>query len=91
MISYPLLFIIFSFTLANGAAVDNALCGFIAATSVQSVKTMWSCSTNGLTSNDPCTWSSVVCTNDVVVSIVLNGLQLTGKYYLLVLFHCYFK
>ena len=59
---------------------DTGLCGLIAATNIQSVRTQWSCTTAGYTSSDPCStlWSSVTCVGSVVVSIDVGSSGLTG-------------
>ena len=61
---------------------DVAICGVIAATNVASISThtMWSCTTDGFTSTDPCSasWSGVTCTNSNIVHIDLNAIGLTG-------------
>ena len=59
---------------------DTGLCGFIAATNIQSVRTQWSCTTAGYTSSDPCSplWSGVTCAGSVVVSISVPSSGLTG-------------
>ena len=41
---------------------------------------MWSCTTAGATSTDPCTWTGVVCNDFGYVSeIQLNSFGLTGR------------
>ena len=61
---------------------DNALCGFIAATNVQSIAThtMWSCTSDGLTSTDPCSgdWTGVICSGSTIINLDLNTIGLIG-------------
>ena len=61
---------------------DRGLCGFIAATNVNSltVYTSWSCITLGLLSTNPCSWSQGIgCNGNTVVSINLVSVGLTGN------------
>ena len=62
---------------------DNALCGLIAATNIQSVSgySQWSCSTAGYTSTNPCTWPGLSCNGMNVVSIYINNIGLSGISY----------
>ena len=59
---------------------DSALCGLIAATNIHTIsgKTMWSCTSLGVTSTNPCTWSGLTCVNNAVVSISIAGIGLSG-------------
>ena len=65
----------------EGSTTDGALCNIIASTNVQSQLTSWSCTTNGLASTDPCTWSNIYCITEVVVGISFNSMELTGRIY----------
>ena len=64
---------------------DNALCGFIAATNVESLVnySMWSCDSGGVTVTDPCAagseWLGIGCTEGFVSVIVLHNIALTGE------------
>ena len=64
------------------SAQDDALCGFIAATNIESISThtLWSCTSDGLTSADPCSpvWSDITCSGSSVVNLDLNTISLTG-------------
>ena len=62
---------------------EAALCGFIAATNIESIstKTMWSCNTDGVTTTDPCqatVWSGVSCDGGFVTSINASTIGVTG-------------
>ena len=62
---------------------DYGLCGFIAATNIESLTNYneWSCTTGGLTSTDPCNiakWTGVTCMNGFINSISLNVSNMTG-------------
>ena len=62
---------------------DMAFCGFIAATSIQSVTgySMWNCTTGGTTSSSPCSpvWPGLSCSGSTVLVINLGGLQFAGS------------
>ena len=64
---------------------DDALCGLIAATNIESIasQSMWSCNTNGLTNTDPCStpqWSGITCDGGmlIVTNINLASVGLAG-------------
>ena len=63
---------------------ELGLCGFIAATNIQSKSgySMWSCDVNGLPTSDPCgnspTWLGLSCSGGAVTSISLNSIGLSG-------------
>ena len=62
---------------------DMGLCGFIAATNIQSLSgySQWSCTTLGVTTTSPCVqpyWTGLNCSGINVVSIVLKNISLTG-------------
>ena len=60
---------------------DNSLCSLIAATNIESIasKTMWSCTSDGVTSTNPCSsWSGISCSGGSIVQLYLNSLGLTG-------------
>ena len=66
---------------------DNALCGFIASTDIESKTsyTEWSCNSIGKTNTDPCdpfssTWTGVTCRGNFIVSISMYNSYLIGKY-----------
>lgn len=78
-------------------AQDTALCALIAATSVQSARSQYSCTVGGAAASSPCQpgseWLGTQCSGSFVVSLDLNGLALTGTYalcgtYILVVFLC---
>ena len=56
---------------------DNALCGLIAATNIQS-KLNWSCTTDGFTSTSPTTWPGLMFNGNSVVSINLGSSKIMG-------------
>ena len=65
------------------SAQDDGLCSFIAATDIETIssKTMWSCTTDGLTTTDPCVatiWSGITCDGGYVDSITLDNLGIIG-------------
>ena len=62
---------------------DAALCGFIAATNIESISshTMWSCTTDGLTSTNPCnasSWFGIGCSGSFITGFDLREIYLTG-------------
>ena len=62
---------------------DDAICSIIAATNIESISGYeeWSCSSDGLTSTDPCSspvWSGVTCSGTLIVSLALDTIDLTG-------------
>ena len=61
---------------------ESAICGFIAATNIESISThtMWSCNANGVTSTDPCSpgWSGISCSGSAVDNLGLGNIGLTG-------------
>ena len=61
---------------------ESAICSFIAATDIESISThtMWSCTTDGITSTDPCSpaWSGVTCSGGSIVSLDLNSVGVAG-------------
>ena len=61
---------------------DTSLCSFIGATNIQSINTMWSCLSNGITSTNPCSpvWTGLACNGSIVVSISFPGIGLSGLY-----------
>ncbi len=66
---------------------DNALCGLIASTNIQSISgySMWSCNSTGYTTTNPCLsgsiWPRITCTNNYVSSIDVNNLSLHSRIY----------
>ena len=65
---------------------ENAICSFIAATNIASISgyTMWSCTSDGITSTDPCSpvWSGIGCNGSSIVRWDLSSVGLAGTYYL---------
>ena len=64
---------------------EAALCGFIAATNIESISGYeeWSCTTSGIPSTDSCAataWSGVTCDSGLVIDIGLNGFGLAGNF-----------
>ena len=64
---------------------DNALCGLIAATNIQTISgySQWSCTTLGISSVAACTapiWAGVACSGSNVVSITAANIGLSGSY-----------
>ena len=60
---------------------DSAICGFIAATNVESMYSDWSCNVTGLTFTDPCmipNWPGVSCTDGYVGHMGVGATQLAG-------------
>ena len=62
---------------------DYAMCGFIAATNIANFSThsMWSCTSDGLTSTNPCLstiWSGVTCSGMAITTLDVEGIGLTG-------------
>ena len=61
---------------------DTGMCGFIAATNMESLFSEWSCTVGGLTSTDPCVsgseWPGVICAGGVVTELNCTSLGLTG-------------
>lgn len=70
-------------TATGTSAMDTALCGLVAATSIGAVHSEWSCSTAGIPSTSPCAsgavWPGLVCSGGNVVKIDLVSKSLTGK------------
>ena len=66
---------------------DYALCAFVAATNIatRSGKTMWSCTSDGITTTDPCSplWSGSWCSGSSVVYIHLENIGLSGMFVLI--------
>ena len=62
------------------SAEDDGLCGFIAATNIASISNYdeWSCTTDGVTSTDPCAGGSVWTGIECVNFIQLSSLSITG-------------
>lgn len=60
---------------------DKALCGLIAATDVQSIKSQWSCNSTGFTSTNPCSpvWSTLICSGNVITSMEWFGVSGRGN------------
>ena len=63
--------------------IDTALCGFIAATNIQSITgyTMWSCASDSVTSSNPCeatVWAGVSCISSSIYTLALSNVGLTG-------------
>ena len=58
------------------------LCGFVAATNIQSISgySSWSCSTAGYVNSNPCSplWPGITCVGNAVTGISLTGLSLSG-------------
>ena len=70
---------------------DIGLCGFIAATNIQSISgySQWSCSVFGISSAAACTapiWAGITCSGGNVVSIIAVSVGLTGS-----LLTCYLR
>ena len=64
---------------------DIGMCSLVAATNIHSISgySQWSCTTGGYTSTAPCTspvWSRVLCSGNVVTSINVYNLGLTGLF-----------
>ena len=65
-------------------AQDDGLCGLIAATNIASITNYdeWSCTTDGLTSTDPCAggseWTGVTCSTGYVSEIFPSSKGVTG-------------
>ena len=62
---------------------DDALCGLIAATNIESLTNYneWSCDTDGFTITDPCAiivWDGVICNDGYVSSVNLESITLSG-------------
>ena len=72
---------------------DNALCGLIASTNIQSISgySMWSCNSTGYTTTNPCAsgsiWVGITCTNNYVSSIAIYSLSLQGIIILIIYNH----
>ena len=64
---------------------DAAICSFIAATNIEFIGgyAMWSCTTDGVTSTNPCnvsaTWSRVVCSGSSIVTLNVHSIGISGK------------
>ena len=69
---------------ADASVQDNGICGMIAATDIGSIVSYeeWSCSSDGITSTDPCiaAWSGITCTDGFVDGIRLISLGMTGNF-----------
>lgn len=57
------------------SAQEVGLCGFIAATNVQSVSpyTDWACDVSGYPATDPCAWDGIMCSGHAVVNFIVTG------------------
>ena len=81
-------------SLLNATPQDNALCGFIAATDVQSRSGygMWSCTDDGFTSADPCSpvWLGITCDSPTLSYIMGIDLQSIGLAGIFSSFFCMF-
>ena len=76
------LFLMFTSYVVAQTGQDNALCGFIAATNIQSIfgYSTWTCYVNGTTAFNPCNgWSGVTCNGNSVDTINLDYVGLSGK------------
>lgn len=64
------------------ASTDSALCGFIAATNIETIYSEWSCNSSGLTVTDPCgdvQWPGITCLGQSGLSfITLSRIGLRG-------------
>ena len=57
----------------------DSICGFVAATNIEDIFQVWSCTANGSATSDPCTWNGTSCTLDEIASISFMGSgDLTG-------------
>lgn len=63
---------------------DKGLCGLIAATTVQTTNTEWSCNSTGFTTTNPCAvgnvWTGITCVGNDIVSISKCCNSNTGIY-----------
>ena len=61
---------------------EGAICSFIAATNIESIpgKLMWSCTSNGLPSTDPCSflWYGIGCNSGAIAQLFFNSIGLAG-------------
>ena len=60
---------------------DNALCGLIASTRIESLFSQWSCNITGFTTSDPCNpvWSRLSCNGgSKVTALVLYYIKTTS-------------
>ena len=68
-----------SFVTESTETIDP-ICGFVAATNIESLYSSWSCNSGGTTNSDPCAWDGIFCAlNNNISSISLSGVDgLTG-------------
>ncbi len=63
---------------------DSALCGFVAATNIDTVYEEWSCDANWKTTTDPCgdgeigSWRGIECVDGLISSLVLSSVPIHG-------------
>ena len=62
-------------------STDIGLCGFIAATNIESIFSQWSCDSSGVTTTDPCdpTWDGIACSRSEPSEINVQGEGLRGS------------
>ena len=76
------LILLLCFYESTSTSQDDALCGLIAASDIasQSGYSMWQCTTDGLTSTDPCTedWEDTDCDGGFVDEITLSNAKFSG-------------
>ena len=73
-------FYLMSFSVANTSFQDDAMCGLVASTNIETLYTMWSCDTGGSVTSDPCigSWTGTTCNGGFVRSIILSNITLSG-------------
>ena len=60
----------------------DPLCDIVAATNIQSFRSLWSCTTAGVASTPPCTppvWTGITCTGGTVTMINFVSVGITGN------------
>ena len=61
---------------------ESAVCSFIAATNIENISNYdeWSCTSDGVTSTDPCSpaWSGVACSGSSIVDLRLVNIGVSG-------------
>ena len=62
--------------ISGPSSQDEGLCGFIAATNIQSIYSQWKCNSSGYTVSNPCSWPGLTCPdNNFIEQIYLFSIQ----------------
>ncbi len=61
------------------ATQDTAMCDIVAATNIQSIYSIWSCTVAHIPSSNVCNWNTVTCSGGTVTQIYTPTVRLAGN------------